>query len=53
MMTGLEAVKGKWALKVAEYNDQINKIGEEQVQSYTQAIGFALPPEEEEDYEDD
>ena len=50
IMTGLEAIKGKWTVKITEYNYQIQKLGDEPTS--TRAIGFA-PPVEEDDYEDD
>ena len=46
IMTGLETIKGKWSVKIAEYNYQIQKIGDEQPNS--RAIGFAAPIEEDE-----
>lgn len=49
IMTSLEAIKGKCAIKVAEYNNQISKVGDAPTQ--TNAIGFVLPTEED-DYED-
>ena len=50
VMTGLEAIKGKWTVKITEYNYQIQKIGEETTE--TRVIGFAAPVEED-DYEED
>ena len=50
VLTGLEAIKGKWTVKITEYNCQIQKIGDEP--SSARVIGFA-PPVEEDDYEDD
>lgn len=50
IMTGLEAIKGKCAVKVAEYNDQISKIGTEETQAV--AMGFQIPIEED-DYGED
>lgn len=50
ILTGLEAIKGKWTVKITEYNCQIQKMGDEP--SSTRVIGFA-PPIEEDDYEDD
>lgn len=44
ILTGLEAIKGKWSVKVAEYNYQIQKIGEEPTSS--RVIGFTAPVEE-------
>lgn len=48
-MTGLEAIKGKWSVKITEYNYQIQNIGSESTSS--RVIGFA-PKAEEEDYEE-
>ena len=50
IMTGLEAIKGKWTVKITEYNYQIQKLGDEPAS--TRTIGFA-PPVEEDDYEED
>jgi hypothetical protein len=50
IMTGLEAIKGKWTVKITEYNYQIQKLGDESTP--VRAIGFA-PPVEEDDYEED
>ena len=50
VMTGLEALKGKWSVKITEYNYQIQKLGDEPTS--TRVIGFAAPTEEV-DYEDD
>ena len=46
IMTGLETNKGKWSVKIAEYNYQIQKMGNEPTES--RVIGFALPTEEDE-----
>ena len=43
ILTGLEAIKGKWSVKVTEYNYQIQKLGEEPTSSHV--IGFAAPVE--------
>ena len=51
ILTGLEAIKGKWSVKVAEYNYQIQKIGEEPTSS--RVIGFAAPVEEDDYGEED
>jgi hypothetical protein len=51
IMTGLEAIKGKWSVKITEYNYQIQKMGDEPVQS--RVIGFAVPTEEDEYGEED
>lgn len=50
IMTGLEAIKGKWSVKIAEYNYQIQKLGDEPTSS--RVIGFVAPVEED-DYEED
>ena len=50
VMTGLEVIKGKWSLKIADYNKQISNLDDEPESSH--AIGFVIP-EEEDDYEDD
>lgn len=50
VMTGLEAIKGKWTVKITEYNYQIKKLGDEPTSS--RVIGFAAPVEED-DYEED
>ena len=44
IMTGLEAIKGKWTVKITEYNYQIQQIGAEQPS--TRVIGFTAPTEE-------
>ena len=49
--TGLEAIKGKWTVKITEYNYQIQKLGEDEP-TVTRKIGFATPVEED-DYEKD
>ena len=51
IMTGLEAIKGKWTVKITEYNYQIQKIGGEA--PTTRVIGFATPVEEDDYGEDD
>ena len=51
IMTGLEVIKGKWSVKITEYNYQIQKMGDEPVQS--RVIGFAVPTEEDEYGEED
>lgn len=50
VMTGLEAIKGKWTVKITEYNYQISKMSDEPIS--TRVVGFAAPTEED-DYEDD
>lgn len=47
----MEVLKGKCAVKVAEYNYQISKMDDEPTQE-THVIGFQVPTEED-DYEDD
>ena len=44
IMTGLEAIKGKWTVKITEYNYQIQKLGDEPTSSHV--VGFAPPVEE-------
>ena len=51
IMTGLEAIKGKWSVKIAEYNYQIQKLGDEPTSS--RIIGFAAPVEKDDYGEDD
>ena len=46
IMTGLEAIKGKWTVKITEYNYQIQKLGDEPVSP--RVVGFAPPVEENE-----
>lgn len=43
IMTGLELIKGKWSVKIAEYNCQIQSMSEEP--NKANAIGFAIPEE--------
>lgn len=50
IMTGLEVVKGKWTVKISEYNSQIQKMSSEP--GVVHAIGFGTPTEEDE-YDDD
>ena len=52
IMTGLEIIKGKWTLKVAEYNCQIQKMGLEPEEG-SRVIGFVVPTEEDEYGEED
>jgi hypothetical protein len=52
IMTGLEIIKGKWTLKVAEYNCQIQKMGLEPEED-SRVIGFVVPTEEDEYGEED
>ena len=50
IITGMEVIKGKWSIKIAEYNYKIQKLGDEPIN--TRVIGFTAPTEED-DYEDD
>lgn len=50
IITGLEALKGKWSIKIADCNYKIQKLGDEPIS--TRVIGFTAPTEED-DYEDD
>ena len=43
-ITCLESIKGKWAVKITEYNYQIQKLGDEPVSP--RVVGFAPPVEE-------
>lgn len=52
IITFLEMVKGKLAVKLAEYNTQIEKL-QNQEQQNTQAIGFTIPENKEEDENND
>lgn len=52
IITFLEMVKGKLAVKLAEYNTQIEKL-QNQEQQNTQAIGFTIPENKEEDKDND
>jgi hypothetical protein len=49
IITGLEVLKGKWSIKIAKYNYEIQKIGEEPTSTY--AIGFTSSMKED-DYDD-
>ena len=51
IVTGIEVIKGKWTLKITEYNYQIQKIGEDDECNHKHPIGFAVPVEED-DYEE-
>ena len=51
IVSALEVIKGKLAVKVAEYNYQISKIDDKDSQP-GRAIGFSIPTEED-DYEED
>lgn len=46
IMTGLEVIKGKMTVKITEYNCQIQKLGDEPINS--RVIGFSTPTEEDE-----
>lgn len=52
IITFLEMVKGKLAVKLAEYNTQIEKL-QNQEQQNTQVIGFTIPEHREEDEDND
>lgn len=52
IITFLEMVKGKLAVKLAEYNTQIEKL-QNQEQQNIQAIGFTIPENKEEDEDND
>ena len=45
ILTGLEVIKGKWSIKIADYNHQLQQFGEEK-EIRTNVIGFAIPTEE-------
>ena len=49
IITGLEAIKGKWTVKITEYNYQIQKLGDEPVSP--RIVGISPPVEE--DVKDD
>ena len=51
IITGLEAIKGKWTVKITEYNYQIQKLGDETPSP--RVIGFAAPVEKDDYGEDD
>ena len=51
IISGLEVIKGKLAVKVAQYNNEIAKMDEGDLQP-GRAIGFSIPTEED-DYEED
>ena len=51
IISGLEVIKGRLAVKVAQYNNEIAKMDEEDSQP-GRAIGFSIPTEED-DYEED
>ena len=44
VLTGLEALKGEWTLKISKINYEIQKIGDESTSS--RKIGFITPKEE-------
>lgn len=49
-LTGLEIIKGNWAIKVAQINNELQKINTPEEES-TRVIGFSIPTEEEEEEE--
>ena len=51
IISGLEVLKGKLAVKVAQYNNEITKMDLEDSPP-GRAIGFSIPTEED-DYEED
>lgn len=51
VLTFIEMIKGKMAIKIAEYNYQISQIGEEPQQDL-HVIGFSAPMGEE-DYDEE
>ena len=48
VIAGFEVIKGKFSVKIAEYNYQIHKLGEEEPTS-SRIIGFVAPSEEDDD----
>ena len=53
LITGLEVIKGKWTLKITEYNYQIQKLGDEDDDKpKMKPIGFSAPKEEDDNEED-
>lgn len=54
ILTGMELVKGNWTLKITKINSQIRKIDLEYPNEPPQnKIGFEIPIEEEEYYDED
>ena len=54
ILTGIELVKGDWTLKITKINSQIRKIDLEYPNEPPQnKIGFEIPIEEEEYYDED
>lgn len=49
LLTGLEALKGFFGIKVAEYNARIRKIALNEDEPKKNPIGFIISEEEEED----
>lgn len=49
LMTGLEALKGYFGIKVAEYNSYIRKIALEEDEPKRRPIGFTTDQEDEDD----
>lgn len=50
LATGLEVIKGKWSVKIADYNNQITTIESDEIQE-KKILGF-IAEEEDDDYED-
>jgi hypothetical protein len=50
IMTGLEALKGYFGIKVAEYNSQIRRLALEEDEPKRRPIGFTAD-QEDDDYE--
>lgn len=52
-LTGLESLKSSWSIKIAECNNTIQSLGNEEAPTPTTRIcGFDIPIEEDEDYDD-
>ena len=51
ILSGLEALKGFFGLKIAEYNTRIRKITYEEETHKTASIGFSYQEEESEEEE--
>lgn len=52
LLTYLEVLKGKASYKVAKYNVEIQKLGEEEEIAHN-VIGFAIPTDENQEEEED
>lgn len=53
IVQGLEVVKGLLCLKVAELQKKVDATSSEEEQTQTRVIGFALPDDDEEEYEEE